>query len=371
MTLDIGDVEFEDEVELTMDLAEEIELLEDERVTGAPASPPPSPRALPNTSSPAAVHTGLHRTGSKTSRWQDMNTGMDFDDSEVSAVEDSRRLAATRPSAPLVPDPNAYGIDAGDLSAADPAIVANTHFDVDSAEHPDDSGDFTESPPIAVFYRLAVARATGLLVTAVGGICKEIYFREGIPEYVASNVAKELFGEYLAEQRIISRGELSMALAMMPKYGGKLGDTLIGLGLLKPLEVFRYLTRQVRDKLIDVCTWPKGLFRWYGGRENPRAAFPLDLNAFEVIGAGAMALPDANINGWLETLRLRSRPWLVPDGRIHPAMFQLGPVMDEVCAQLNGELFLAELKAHFREINEYDRFVRVLCLLAHTELVIM
>ena len=121
------------------------------------------------------------------------------------------------------------------------------------------------------------ARATGLLVVAVGGIKKEIYVRDGQPEYVSSNVASELFGNYLVTKGVLSDGELAMALAMMPHYGGKLGDTLVGLGLLKPLEVFRHLTRQVRTKIIDVCTWNKGGFAWYARPREPARGVPARL----------------------------------------------------------------------------------------------
>jgi hypothetical protein len=169
----------------------------------------------------------------------------------------------------------------------------------DIAEPPDDAGDFSATSPLRVLFRLMTARATGLLVVAVGGIKKEIYVRDGQPEYVSSNVASELFGNYLVTKGVLSDGELAMALAMMPHYGGKLGDTLVGLGLLKPLEVFRHLTRQVRSKIIDVCTWNKGGFAWYAGRENPREAFPLDFNAFEILGAGALALAEEVVDSWI------------------------------------------------------------------------
>ena len=110
----------------------------------------------------------------------------------------------------------------------------------DIAEAPDDAGDFSATSPLRVLFRLMTARATGLLVVTIGGIKKEIYVRDGQPEYVSSNVASELFGNYLVTKGVLSDGELAMALAMMPHYGGKLGDTLVGLGLLKPLEVFRH-----------------------------------------------------------------------------------------------------------------------------------
>src|SRR4030095_3627402 len=133
-------------------------------------------------------------------------------------------------------------------------------------ERGDEEGDFSVTPPIRILCRLAVERANGLLVVEISAITKEIYFVGGVPEFVSSNVARELFGEYLVAQRVISAGELAMALAMMPHFGGKLGDTLVGLGLMKPLDVFRHLTRQVREKIVDACTWQKGIYRWVEGR---------------------------------------------------------------------------------------------------------
>ncbi len=233
---------------------------------------------------------------------------------------------------------------------------------------PDDRGDFTSTPSIAVLYRLAVTRATGLLVVSVGAIRKEIFVRDGVPEFVTSNVAHELFGEYLVSRGVISAGELAMALAMMPHYSGKLGDTLVGLGLMKPLDVFRQLTRQVRHKLIDVCTWTKGSFSWYGGRENQRDAFPLDLNAFEVLGAGAMALPAAVIDGWTRA-RLDARPRSDKTAGLRPEEFELGPDIRDIWNGLDGSRTLAELSDRFTAESQRQRFLRILYLFAQTKLV--
>jgi hypothetical protein len=234
---------------------------------------------------------------------------------------------------------------------------------------PDDAGDFAASPPIGVLYRLAVSRASGLLVVGVGGIRKEIYFREGIPEYVSSNVTSELFGEYLVQEGVLSSGELSMALAMMPRYKNRLGDTLVGLNLLTPLEVLRYLTRQVRKKLVDVCTWGRGSFAWYAGRENTREAFPLDLNAFEVLGAGALDTPAEVMESWLSKVG-DTRPRLVKRGRVRPEVFQLGTFMRDVCRALDGTRTLADLRVEFEQRDQHDRFVRVLYLLIQTDLAV-
>jgi serine/threonine protein kinase len=236
----------------------------------------------------------------------------------------------------------------------------------DIAEPPDDAGEFHSTSPLRVLFRLMTARATGLLVVAIGGIKKEIYVRDGQPEYVSSNVASELFGNYLVSKGVLSDGELAMALAMMPHYGGKLGDTLVGLGLLKPLEVFRHLTRQVRSKIIDVCTWNKGGFGWYAGRENPREAFPLDFNAFEILGAGAMALSDDHIEAWIaknSSVRLRASR----TRRVGPERFEVKGLV-QLCEQLDGKKTNADLIEASADRNERLKVGRMLCLLEACDL---
>ena len=234
------------------------------------------------------------------------------------------------------------------------------------ADPPDDAGEFSTTSPLRVLFRLMTARATGLLLVAVGGIRKEIYVRDGQPEYVSSNVASELFGNYLVSKNVLSDGELAMALAMMPHYGGKLGDTLVGLGLLKPLEVFRHLTRQVRTKIIDVCTWNKGSFGWYAGRENPREAFPLDFNAFEILGAGALALSDEFIEAWIArnaALRLRA----ARTRRVGPERFEVKGLV-ELCEMLDGRRSVADLVEASPDRLERLRTGRMLSLLESCDL---
>ena len=190
--------------------------------------------------------------------------------------------------------------------------------------------------------------------------------RDGQPEYVSSNVASELFGNYLVSKSVLSDGELAMALAMMPHYGGKLGDTLVGLGLLKPLEVFRHLTRQVRTKIIDVCTWNKGSFGWYAGRENPREAFPLDFNAFEILGAGAMATSDEFIEAWIArnaALRLRA----ARTRRVGPERFEVKGLV-ELCELLDGKRTVSDLVEAAPDRIERLRTGRMLSLLESCDL---
>jgi hypothetical protein len=236
------------------------------------------------------------------------------------------------------------------------------------AETPDMEGDFADTSPIHILYKLAVDKTDGLLVVEISAITKEIYLTAGTPEYVSSNVARELLGEYLVSQKVISAGELAMALAMMPHFGGKLGDTLVGLGLMKPLDVFRHLTRQVRDKIIDVCTWQKGHFRFYKGKRNAREAFPLGLDAFEVLGAGASALSPQGIESCVARAGDQV-PIAVKTPRVVPEAFRLGSFPRDVWSRLDKGLALRDYASRFTDGDERAAFLRTLYLLVQTELV--
>lgn len=255
-------------------------------------------------------------------------------------------------------------------SASDEAARARRASEAPAPElgTPTARGDFAQNPPMTVLFRLAVAGATGLLTAAVGGIRKEIYVRAGVAEYVTSNMASELLGNYLVARGALSSGELAMALAMMPHYGGKLGDTLVGLGLLKPLEVFRYLNHQVREKLIDVCTWTKGGYAWYEGRVNQRNAFPIDLNQFEVLGAGAMAVRDDVVAGWMQqvgaarAVRVRARP------AIELERFEIAGLA-AMYDKADGTRTVGELVTDALDPGHQRRLARMLRLLVQCELV--
>ena len=255
----------------------------------------------------------------------------DFDDSDVSGMADVRDVRSGRRRLPT----------ADELARA--PRPAPPQLD-EIVETPAQSGDLTNTSPIRILFQLVSSRADGLLVVSVGAIKKEIYIKDGIPTYVSSNMASELFGAYLVQQGAVSSGELDMALAMMPHFGGKLGDTLVGLGLMKPLDVFRMLTRQVRAKLIDVCTWNKGTYTWYPWRENHRESFPLDLDPYEVLGAGAMAMAEDVLWQWSEQ-HARMAPLAAERPGLRADHFKVGEAGRRLLDQLRGDRLLPEVIA--------------------------
>lgn len=157
---------------------------------------------------------------------------------------------------------------------------------VESSASADRSMDFEEGGFVSALVRTLVTRRTGLWLCEQGGVRKEVYVKRGVPAFVTSNLAGELLGEYLVKKRVINRSELDMALAVMPRFEGKLGDTLVALGLVEPLELFQHIGEQVREKLLDLFTWASGTATFYEGVDPPSSSFPLRLDAWEILDRG-------------------------------------------------------------------------------------
>ncbi|MCA9582364.1 MAG: protein kinase [Myxococcales bacterium] len=143
------------------------------------------------------------------------------------------------------------------------------------------NGGFTTAMTTSVLHK-----ESGFWLCEFGGVRKEVYLTDGQPRFVTSNLAGELLGEYLVSRGVISRGELDMALAVMPRFEGRLGDTLTALGLVEPVHLFQIIASQVRDKLVDLFMWNGGTASLYLGVKPPESAFPLKIDPWRIIEEG-------------------------------------------------------------------------------------
>lgn len=105
---------------------------------------------------------------------------------------------------------------------------------------------------------LMLRRATGLLVVRDGARKKKVFFIDGAPEFTGSTEASELLGSMLVESGIALPMEIEMALALSPRYGGRLGDALVGLGVLRPMELCRALVAQTHRRFVELVGWREG-----------------------------------------------------------------------------------------------------------------
>jgi hypothetical protein len=171
---------------------------------------------------------------------------------------------------------------------------------------------FAEGPTES---RRVLAQATGYAGR------KELYFVSGRLAHVTSSNASELLGEYLLRRGAISRAELDFALAVLPRYGGRMGDTLASLGLLPSLDVFRAIRDQGRDRVVDLFQWRTGSLTFYKDQTAPHVEFPLelDLPALIVAGFEAASPGDAPLATWRDRLEEVVGPSATQRPRLHAA----------------------------------------------------
>jgi hypothetical protein len=174
---------------------------------------------------------------------------------------------------------------------------------------------------------------------------KELYFVRGKLHHVASNNASELLGEYLARRGIISREELDFALAVLPRYGGRMGDTLISLGLVGSLDIFRAIREQGRDRLVDIFQWRTGTLTYFEGQAAPHVEFPLDLDVPPLLIAGVEASQpgDAPFEKW----RSRLDDMIGPVATLRPRLRQAAwpPLAKRLLAAAEEPVSLREILA--------------------------
>jgi serine/threonine protein kinase len=137
-----------------------------------------------------------------------------------------------------------------------------------------------------LFYRLGIAEELGRLVLTRPGVKKEIFIRQGLPEFVKSDMPSERLGEYLIAMDAISAEQRNQAVSAMEGFSGRLGDTLIGLGIIRPHELFEHLQAQVREKIFEVFSWTTGVYQFFSKQTYAGEVIPLNLGNFELIIEG-------------------------------------------------------------------------------------
>jgi eukaryotic-like serine/threonine-protein kinase len=205
---------------------------------------------------------------------------------------------------------------------------------------------------LLTFARVALGNETGVMFAEhkalhTGRISrKEVYFVQGKVHHVVSSDASELLGEYLVRRGKLEREELDMALAVLPRYEGRMGDTLIGLGLVTPMEVFRAIREQGRDRCADLFRWNEGELTYHRGDTHPRVDFALDLEIVPLMLTGLEATrPDQS-----PTANFRSRLDHVVDcRRMTPRdedIVAASTLVAKTAHLLGGPLRLREVLAH-------------------------
>jgi serine/threonine-protein kinase len=293
------------------------------------------------------------------------------DSPEAGRAPDRRRLASF-PGPGSNSGPNLLDLDEAGAGAveAEPGLSRAAEVVVPPPVEdtpPDSTGDLLLISPMRAIADLAVAADTGLLRFHKYGQFKDVYLVRGAPESVNSNMTGDRFGEYLVTRGFLRSADLERALTEMPRFGSKFGEALVGLGFMRPLDVFRLLSQHVRERVMELFTWTEGAFDYYRGLRNPVEAFPLGLSSFEILGAGVVALSYDFLVDHFETLK-EFHPRAMPNPRVSPEAFRLGPTPREVLGLLDGTLTLQAWAERFGSPEELLTFYRTLYLLVETSM---
>lgn len=177
---------------------------------------------------------------------------------------------------------------------------------------PDYQAMLADTPMNAVLAYLRSNRETGaLFVTRHEGAVerrKEIYLQDGRLHHVASSDRAELLGEYLVRRGALERSQLDAALSIIAHHGGRLGETLITMGLVGPVDLFRAIRDQGRDRVAVLCVWTDGSAGFYRGTVPGHVEFPLDLDLTSPMMAGVIIVSQGDPWSLLSDRGARIRP---------------------------------------------------------------
>ncbi|HEY0138210.1 MAG TPA: DUF4388 domain-containing protein, partial [Nannocystis sp.] len=117
--------------------------------------------------------------------------------------------------------------------------------------------------PFAYLVRdIARTRTTGNLYLLAGETKKVVFFVDGRPTLVRSNLASEFLGQILTDQGLITQEQCDNTLEAIRRTGKKQGELLVEMGILSEGNLRYGLEEQVRIKLYEIFGWDEGRFQF-------------------------------------------------------------------------------------------------------------
>jgi len=103
-------------------------------------------------------------------------------------------------------------------------------------------------------------KRSGTLVMTRLSTRKRLAFRDGALQGSNSNDPRETIGQALVRERLINEEALFTALLKQETDRRRLGEILIGDGLLTEPQLTKMLATNAEAQVLDLCLWPDGRF---------------------------------------------------------------------------------------------------------------
>ncbi len=94
-----------------------------------------------------------------------------------------------------------------------------------------------------------------------------------------------------------------MALALLPRYHGRLGDALVGLGVLRPAELFKAVAAQVKTRYLEAFRWRAGRWAFVPDLRCEEEVYPLGHDSRELMRDAAFEAHPEELEAALAPLR--------------------------------------------------------------------
>jgi serine/threonine-protein kinase len=175
-------------------------------------------------------------------------------------------------------------------------------WSADEISRPVMRGELKAAMLLPLIHKLYAQRATGMLHLGDGARRKKIYFVDGRPDFVASTSRQEMLGQYLLDRGHCLSMEVDMGLALMPNCQGRLGDALVNLGVLRPVQLYRAVAAQVRERYLEAFGWRSGEWVYVSAAESKEETYPIEQDAQVLMRDAAMQLHPSELESALSPL---------------------------------------------------------------------
>ena len=161
-----------------------------------------------------------------------------------------------------------------------------------SADALPNKGSLKRTPFPKLMRSLARAEATGSLYLLNGTTKKVVFFEQGRPTFVRSNVLEECLGQILAREGLITQQQCDQTLEAIRRTGKKQGELLVEMGILSEGNLRYGLETQLRRKLFDVFAWKDGRFQFKPGDAKNEHGLDHEFEPASLIIAGVLEVAD-------------------------------------------------------------------------------
>lgn len=126
-------------------------------------------------------------------------------------------------------------------------------------------------------------KLTGSLYLLNGQTKKVVFFEDGQPVFVRSNVLSECLGQILSSEGLITQEQCEQTLEAIRRTGKKQGELLVEMGILSEGNLRYGLEAQLRAKLYDIFSWEDGRYQFKLEPTNLQFGIRLEMCAEGVI----------------------------------------------------------------------------------------